>query len=74
MSVEQRCEEIFSTIDKDGSASIDIEEFKGYFKEFQSIVDVTGDAEQVFKMIDTNNDGSLSKEELKAFISSRLRK
>lgn len=74
MSVEQRCDEIFAAIDRDGSESIDLNEFSGYFNQFESIVEVTGDAAAVFALIDTNADGSLSKDELKAFISSRLRK
>lgn len=74
MSVEQRCDEIFKTIDSDGSQSIEFNEFSGYFEQFKSIVAVNGDARAVFDEIDTNRDGSLSKEELKNFISSRLLK
>lgn len=74
MSVDEQCEKIFQAIDQDGSESIDLKEFSGYFANFQSFVDVTGDAQTVFKKIDTNGDGSLSKDELKAFISSRLKK
>jgi len=74
MSVDERCNEIFKAIDEDGSESIDLAEFSGYFANFQSIVNVDGDVASVFALIDTNNDGSLSKEELKEFISSRLKK
>lgn len=72
MSVEERCEQIFQAIDRDGSQSIDLPEFEGYFAQFKSIVSVDGTAAEVFALIDTNNDGSLSKEELKNFITSRL--
>lgn len=72
MSVEERCEQIFQAIDKDGSQSIDLAEFEVYFAQFKSLVSVQGTAAEVFALIDSNNDGSLSKEELKNFITSRL--
>lgn len=74
MSVDQKCDEIFKAIDQDGSDSIDINEFTGYFEQFKSIVNVEGDAAATFGIIDTNADKSLSKDELKAYISARLKK
>ncbi len=72
MSAEERCEQIFQDIDRDGSQSIDSKEFEGYFNQFKSLVSVEGTSDEVFALIDTNGDGSLSKEELKNFITSRL--
>ena len=74
MSAEERCEQIFQAIDRDGSQSIDKDEFEVYFNQFKSLVTVEGTSAEVFALIDTNGDGNLSKEELKNFIASRLNK
>ena len=66
--MEARVQEIFATIDKDDSKSIELDEFKAYSGSIDGLVLADQTAEQVFKMIDENGDGDLTIEELKAYI------
>ena len=68
--MEARVQEIFATIDKDNSKSIELDEFKAYSGAIKGLVLADQTAEGVFKLIDENGDGDLTIEELKAYIMS----
>jgi len=64
---QQRSQNKFASVDKDGNGSVDKSEFQAFSDKLEKKTGKKFDAEKVFSLIDSNGDGSITKDEGAAF-------